>query len=412
MKHLFLALTLLGTTSLFAGERAGNGGDAIVCGQKAYLLDYMEAKNRNIDIHFEQATTRTEMVEVAIKRLAKMDAERAKSYGVLAKEILDDIEILEDGPNQKTKFVAFSNYRLNDIDDSLESFSVPECEKVQLIIQAQPIFPHERLLTINKEVWLKMDATQQAMAVLHEVLYKEDIYTNHSGVINNYLNCMTSYVYQSINSGKITEARTICNMNLGAVELAKYRNSSTNSRYFNSLLSSPEFENFNHCSYRNFLNLISLPNYQYGPYFLGANSVKSCHEDGSPESIIGNYTVQNFYLSNVKLHKNSFIISEGTHDFSTKPENKNYCSQQSCFRLNSKQLSSTGSVIKMDKLQEDKGSSVFYGGGLFTQELDGTIVIKGAIKFQMRPARKRLFKDFDQIGTVDLYISKGSLKEL
>lgn len=168
-----MALVICGGKVAFAGERGGNGGDAIVCQDSVTLLDHFEMKRRSLtfDLGPSHLSIR-EKVMVSIQRLKRLEAVRADEIEANAKQMLKDIEGLEKDPTYKTGYLSVEDAVLTDIDDSYE-LALPEgCIKEQLVIQTKPIFAEDKIYLIRKKYWDRMDNDQKALTVLHESWYR------------------------------------------------------------------------------------------------------------------------------------------------------------------------------------------------------------------------------------------------
>lgn len=152
-----------------AGSETGNGGDAIVCSPgtgrpQVEMLDLYEARE---DRHMVLALGAPELsveekIELALKRLERLDPERANRYRAQA-------ATFEKEANHR------SNVQLRDINDSLE-IGIPEgCTLAQAIIQQKVRFDEDSRYTIDEDVYAQMDNDSKAVAWLHEITYREAI---------------------------------------------------------------------------------------------------------------------------------------------------------------------------------------------------------------------------------------------
>ena len=166
MKPLLIVMMLLVAGNIFAGDKLGNGGDAVVCrnstGQiiSSELLDYYEAREiRKINIDTGPANDSVDTkLNLVLSQLKRFDVPRAEQY----KKYLDLFAM-------ESKILDAD---LVDIPDS-EHVSVPKnCRIEQAAIFKEPIIEGDPKYFISKEIWDALDATNRAGLILHEVIYR------------------------------------------------------------------------------------------------------------------------------------------------------------------------------------------------------------------------------------------------
>lgn len=167
-----------------ASSKEGHGGKVVICptaadpDQVVDILDYYEAKKLGISIDLGPGTLSVqEKVDLVIRRIERLQPYRARSYRILFNQIMQDLEILEKGFEQRGKILLFQDEPLKDVQDSLEEF-IPACgggRIQQVVLQRKPRFPEERLLTIYKKLWKGLSHDQKAGLILHELIYNEAI---------------------------------------------------------------------------------------------------------------------------------------------------------------------------------------------------------------------------------------------
>lgn len=168
---LVLGLLMLNISmNAAAGDRGGNGGDGILCGDQVVMLDYIEMEKRNFQLELPGNTIRKK-VGTVIERVIKVDPYRATELSKYSAELLSDIEKRESN-DRDLKFIDFTSDVLSDVPDSLE-ISLPRgCTKHQLVTQQNPVFPEDKRYTIAEDLFDKMDIDQKALMVLHESWYR------------------------------------------------------------------------------------------------------------------------------------------------------------------------------------------------------------------------------------------------
>ncbi len=177
MKYLALLAFLL-SSNLLASGGAGNGGDAIVCPDKVILLDSYEAQKMRLRVNLinpkiEKQTWRS-MVNVAVKRLQRVDENTASLLYDYSMEMVNDFEKFEMYPDDRGKVVYLGYDVITEVNDSYHS-SMPEgCEKFprQLVIQKEPQFSRQFRYEFSKSLWEKMDIQEQSLTILHEAWYR------------------------------------------------------------------------------------------------------------------------------------------------------------------------------------------------------------------------------------------------
>lgn len=167
IQMIFVALLSL---NLWAGDRAGNGGDVIVCKDKVEMLDSYEARLRGHRIDIKGATLESK-VEFLLKRVEEIDPANAILISTNAKTLLYDILDFEKTGKKLQRSTLFTDDNLVDIKDSFETTIPRNCTIEQLIIyKSRPLFK-DRYFTISVFHWKKLSTDEKAMAVMHEALY-------------------------------------------------------------------------------------------------------------------------------------------------------------------------------------------------------------------------------------------------
>ena len=185
LMRLSLLCASLATSFAMAETTVGNGGDLVVCRdsqgniKSTEMLDYFEGRElRGLHISVNSA-------EDALQRLSRLSPRRADRYRTLIQ-------------NFSANALFKSGVELTDVPDSDHDILLKGCKIEQLAIQRKPVFPEDKLYLVNKDLWDIMSAKDRAGLILHEIIYRD-----------------------TLDEGK-TDSRT--------------------ARYFNSLISSTEFE--------------------------------------------------------------------------------------------------------------------------------------------------------------------------
>ncbi len=162
IKWLMTIALLFPLIAIAGAGQEGNGGDGIFCsvnGKKSVqFFDLYEAEKlygRKLDLGSSQLTTK-EKLELALKRLARIDQARAQVLKKLAQDFWQN--------------TFFTDDDLADLPDAgLGSFPAG-CQIKQVAIQKTPIFPGAKLYTIDRKLWNLMNSDSQAALVLHEIV--------------------------------------------------------------------------------------------------------------------------------------------------------------------------------------------------------------------------------------------------
>ena len=165
---MFKALLFLLLTTSYAmagGDRVGNGGDVVVCGNKVELLDVYEARVSNHVIYKPVGKDYKQMFQDIIqKHLSNIQPVRSARY-----------------LNHQSTFESEAQFlpgiELNDVDDA-GMVAIPKgCKLKQIVIQ---LSDDERpagkpRYTVSLDLWKRLDEFNKAALVLHEIFYREAI---------------------------------------------------------------------------------------------------------------------------------------------------------------------------------------------------------------------------------------------
>ncbi len=214
MKSLFKFLipTMILVCASFAwagGDKAGNGGDAVVCRasggevQSIELLDFYEARvERGETLSLSASKSLDENMEVLFERLGFHDTffrDRLKSWY----QTFDEESLF------------LSGVELVDIPDSNHLSFPVGCKVEQVAVQRKPQFPGEKFYKFNKDLWDRMDSANQAGLILHELmfrnltLYAQKAYDStfirylSSTIAGNYLSGVSYFDYVQILSKQL-----------------------------------------------------------------------------------------------------------------------------------------------------------------------------------------------------------------
>lgn len=172
MKFLKLfAFVLLGFSSLAFGNAKviGNGGKIVVCSdvqrpEHMQLVDLYEAQLlRGWTAKVPSgAKDPVALAGLVIERIKTVNPTRYERYRGFLSTFLSE-----------ARFV--SGQELVDIPDSDHPAYPENCKVQQAAIQRSPLTTNDPRYVINNDLWMKMDLTNRAALVLHEVIYREQI---------------------------------------------------------------------------------------------------------------------------------------------------------------------------------------------------------------------------------------------
>jgi hypothetical protein len=170
MKHLkwFALSAVLVSAQVYAGDKAGNGGNVVVCRDKAgqigtiELLDFYEARvMRGFTIDTGAANLSADQkLDLLFARLATLAPAKAKRLRATVESF-----------SAQARFIP--GIHLVATPDSNHIIVPDGCDIEQVVNQKEPVFPEDRLFTVSKDLWDKLDAANLAGLVLHETFYHE-----------------------------------------------------------------------------------------------------------------------------------------------------------------------------------------------------------------------------------------------
>ncbi len=168
MKMLILLIVSFITFTATAGDRVGNGGDVIVCGDKVELLDLYEARVRGFKPLKLTTQNHEDMFrEVLERRLSQLQPQRASRYREYGQEFFRESLILP-------------GIELSDVADAGLAVIPRGCKLEQIAVQLADgdIIPGANRYTISQDLWDKLDEFNKMALMLHEVIYREAIKKN------------------------------------------------------------------------------------------------------------------------------------------------------------------------------------------------------------------------------------------
>lgn len=159
VRYILIGLFLVSRT-LFAGDVVGNGGDIVYCEEQntTELLDYYEGRVlRGYKPDLGDPTLAPEKkVELVLKRLEKIDYDRAVTFRKWLNRFWEDAKLIKD-----SEFI--------DIPDSSHIVIPRGCEIKQIAILTREYAPH---YFINEDLWKLLSNDDKAGLILHEIIYR------------------------------------------------------------------------------------------------------------------------------------------------------------------------------------------------------------------------------------------------
>jgi len=196
MKIFIISILFLASFYVIAGDKVvGNGGDAIVCRNNSgeiifsEFYDIFEAREeRGIMLSLgDEALSIKDKLDIMLDRLSRFSPIRAEVY-------------------RKEAYLFLKSYRmvpgLEDIPDSNHSvyLSGPNCIVEQVIKQKEKIFDEDKEYLIAKDIWNNFSNDSKAVAIIHEIMWKEAISYGHK--YSNNLRYLGSKLFSKDLEGK------------------------------------------------------------------------------------------------------------------------------------------------------------------------------------------------------------------
>lgn len=153
-----------------AGQIVGNGGDALVCQNEQHVLafDVFEASLSGLNLDLgNPSESVVSQLEIAFLRLERLDPQRAIFYRKEAAFFFENLSEIR-------------GFQLNDIPDSSHLLIPQGCKLEQLIVQNSPQPNPYKYYLVNLDIWEKMDNSNKASMVLHEIVYREALSFGHT----------------------------------------------------------------------------------------------------------------------------------------------------------------------------------------------------------------------------------------
>ena|SRR3989338_10321669 len=184
--------------SIFAGGHAGNGGFVYVCRNDAgeitsiELTDFREGRRRDFNYDLEAPDLSVnEKIEIALRRLSKLDPERAQRYR-------EDIASFE----ANTSFVSEEELLDDNIRPAQHATKPVGCTPELLVKRNIVKFPEDKKYLVNNDLWTHplFNNDNEAGIKLHEAISVEafDIWNHSDSTSARYFNSvLTSRVLES-----------------------------------------------------------------------------------------------------------------------------------------------------------------------------------------------------------------------
>ncbi len=179
---IFCGLLSFGT---FAGNEVGNGGVGFWCpkNQNYLFLDFYEYEllNPKSKITSSQEDFK-EIIQKKLSLLSKLDSKIAANYSRHAEQIFVKINFLE-------------NITLNKTSDSFEVAQPEGCEVKQFALQRKRESDHTTEFFFDKNIWSKLNETEKAGLILHEIIYDQFSYLGENNSIK--VRKFNSFIFSS-----------------------------------------------------------------------------------------------------------------------------------------------------------------------------------------------------------------------
>ncbi len=161
MKNLFVLFFMIFSVLSFAGIRKGNGGNSVVCSDRAMLLDLYEGEILN-DFHYDDISNDSWKNILGTK--LQLISENLPEVGAVYSNWAITFET-------ESRFLI--GIDLGEINDSLH-VAIPEgCSVRQTINQQLNPLPGEKRYWIDNKIWAKLNSFNKAAFVFHELVYRD-----------------------------------------------------------------------------------------------------------------------------------------------------------------------------------------------------------------------------------------------
>lgn len=160
MRLIFCLFILILSAEASAGNKVGNGGDVVICGETKTLLDLYEAKDRNQALikpsdsigHIELTRKRFGILQ---KFAPKLGAQYLRRLDLILKEIDFKKEM-----------------EITSVDDSLHTVLGKDCRLIQIALRKSDVGEGEKTFLIQEEEWNKLNGLNKSALISHEIVYE------------------------------------------------------------------------------------------------------------------------------------------------------------------------------------------------------------------------------------------------
>lgn len=225
-----LAMTICIGKVALAGERGGNGGDAVVCPDRVLMLDSYEVVKAGKEVSLGTGDLAA-MVKTGIDRIGAHDQILKRILQKDADLLITDVEAFERTGIVHQKNTYFTTDTLVNVPDEGVATIPAGCTIEQLIIQVSSPLPKQPRFIFRSDIWLKMSTVEKAMGILHEAIYGHALKHVTSSELVRYFNRLiaTGEVLELTNKEYIEFV--VANLPEQKFELNKLRSSAANLFY-------------------------------------------------------------------------------------------------------------------------------------------------------------------------------------
>ncbi len=149
------------TLQIQGGNEVGNGGDVLVCQDSIMLLDFYEAKIKDKKEISASLEKYEDIITKVINNISKADPKRGQLFQKKSQLFFKEVSFLSD-------------VKLTDIPDS-SHIVLPHdkrCKLEQIAILDKNQKDSNKKFIINKNLWDKLDQSNQAGLIMHEIIYE------------------------------------------------------------------------------------------------------------------------------------------------------------------------------------------------------------------------------------------------
>ena len=161
--NFLITISMTVSTLSFAGNEVGNGGDLLKCPNSPNVLfDFKETSINKVTLMLESKEDHKDEYKLAEKVIMRLKTLAPKIYKKYSNDLLSF--------KARTRFIEGEVFR--DILDSKHVSLPKDCELLQVATQQVDPLSKDTIISINKDLYSKLDTPNKAGLILHEIIYE------------------------------------------------------------------------------------------------------------------------------------------------------------------------------------------------------------------------------------------------